>query len=148
MAQFNDRKPHLLVIEDNPGDVELLRLALEHAELDCDLKVIDDGGEALAYVQQESETDLLAPDLAIVDLNLPKYDGVEILEAMRASAKFLKVPVAVFSSSSLPRERANIEKLNIVHQLRKPSDLEEFMQIGTLVKQLLAGGLESGASPR
>jgi len=129
----------VLVVEDNPADVELLRWALDGAAVDCDLTVIDDGGEALAFVQQRGKYFAsTAPDLAILDLNMPKYDGMEILEAMRASKVFAAVPVAVLSSSSSPRDRARMEAYNIGRYITKPPDLDEYLRIGFIVKELLA----------
>ena len=132
-------KPQVLVVEDNPADVELLRWALDSAAVDCELTVIDDGGEALAFVQQRGKYFAsTVPDLAILDLNLPRYDGVEILEAMRASRVFASVPVAVLSSSSSPRDRARMEAFNIGRYITKPPDLDEYLRIGLIVKELLA----------
>jgi len=133
------RRSQVLVVEDNPADVELLRWALDGAAVDCDLTVIDDGGEALAFVQQRGKYFAsTAPDLAILDLNMPKYDGMEILEAMRASKVFAAVPVAVLSSSSSPRDRARMEAYNIGRYITKPPDLDEYLRIGFIVKELLA----------
>lgn len=138
-GELRSRKPHILLVEDNPGDVDLLRLAFETAELDCELTVLDDGGEALALVRQEGKyAEIPPPDLAILDLNVPKNDGLEILEAMRSNETYADVAVAVLSSSSSPRERAAMERFHIRRFIRKPSDLEEFMQIGSIVKELLA----------
>jgi two-component system response regulator len=139
-AEHPNRKPHILLVEDNPGDVDLLRLAFDSAQLECELTVLDDGGEALALVRQEGKyADVPVPDLAILDLNIPKNDGLEILEAMRATSVYADVPVAVFSSSSSPRERAAMESYRIRRFITKPSDLEEFMKIGAIVKELLGG---------
>ena len=78
------KAPRVLVVEDNPADVELLRYALDSAGVQCDLTIIDNGGDALALFQQRGPyVDTPVPDLAIVDLNLPRYDGGEILERAR-----------------------------------------------------------------
>lgn len=127
----------ILVVEDNPNDVELLRMALRDAHVDCDLTVIEDGGDALAFVEHDAVAGD-RPDLAILDLNLPRRDGVEVLRGMRSSVVFRDVPVAVLSSSALPRERARMEALHIRRYLQKPSDLDEFLKIGGAVKELLA----------
>jgi CheY-like chemotaxis protein len=135
-------KPHILVIEDNPSDVVLLRYALTGAGLDCQLTVIDDGGDALALFRQSGSTgESSVPDLAIVDLNLPKHGGIEILEQMRANRSFAEVPVVILSSSSSPHERAKIEKFRIGRYIVKPVELEEFLRIGWVIKELL---VESG----
>ena len=100
-VELHGGKPRVLLVEDNPGDVDLLRLAFSNAALDCELTVLDDGGEALAFVRQDGKyAGVPIPDLAILDLNVPKNDGLEILAAMRANPKFAELPVAVLSSSS------------------------------------------------
>jgi two-component system response regulator len=132
-------KPHILVIEDNPADVDLLRYALQEANVDCEVTVIDDGGDALALTRRQGKfAGMPAPDLVILDLNLPKNDGIEILEAMRRSVPFADVPIAVLSSSSSPRERAKIEKFAVCRFITKPPYLDEFLAIGTAIKELLA----------
>jgi chemotaxis family two-component system response regulator Rcp1 len=144
------RKTKVLVVEDNPGDVELLRWALRRANLDCDLTVIDDGAEAMALVRQRGKyATVTAPDIAILDLNLPKYDGLTILSAMRANIAFAKVPVAVLSASSSPRDRERVEEFHIACFITKPPDLDEFLRIGVMVKELLvenAARIASGKS--
>ena len=137
------RKAHILLVEDNPGDVALFRMALRNAGLDCDLTVIDEGGAAMAFVQgQGGREESRAPDLAVLDLNLPKNDGLEILAAMRGNQAFVEVPVAVLSSSSWSRDRAKLEGYRIARYITKPPDLDEFMSIGLILKELL---LENGA---
>ncbi len=140
-------KARILLVEDNPGDVELFRLALRKAGLDCVLTVLDDGADALALVRQQGNyADLDAPDLVVLDLNVPKYDGVEILEAMRANPAFGDVRVAILSSSSSPRERVKIEKFHISRYITKPLDLDEFLRIGVILKELLEDGAGRGVS--
>lgn len=135
------RKPRLLLIEDNPADVELLRYVLAQAHFRCDLTVVDDGGEALALVQQRGKyLDVPVPDLAILDLNLPRYDGLELLEAMRSNRAFADVPVIMMSSSSSPRDRAKIEAFHIGRYITKPPDLDGYLRVGLIVKQLLEEG--------
>jgi response regulator RpfG family c-di-GMP phosphodiesterase len=103
------RRFRILLIEDNPLDVDLLRRAFTAADLECDVTV----------------------------LNLPKNDGVEVLRAARATAALAQVPVAVLSSSAFSRERARIEPLGVGRYITKPADLDEFLRIGLTVKELL-----------
>ena len=106
--------------------------------MDCVLTVLSDGGEALAFINEEGVyAGAQVPDLAILDLNVPKNDGLEILEAMRSSNKFAGLPVAVLSSSSSPHDRSNVERFQIRRFVTKPSNLDEFLKIGTIVKDLL-----------
>jgi CheY-like chemotaxis protein len=138
MGEPDAQKVRILVIDDNPADVELLRYALRHAGVTCDLTVIATGDEAIEFVQQRGKyPDTSAPDLAVVDLNLPRYDGIEIIGAMRRNPAFATVPVAVFTSSSSPRDRAKIEALKVCRYITKPSDLDEYLRIGSAIKQLL-----------
>jgi CheY-like chemotaxis protein len=134
-------KIQIFVVEDNPGDVQLLRMSLEAAQLDCELTLVKDGREALDYVHQlGSSTETPAPDLAILDLNIPKNDGLEILEAMRANPKFFEVPVVVLSSSASPRERDSVERFGVGRFIAKPPDLDEYLKIGLAIRELLAQG--------
>lgn len=129
---------HILIVEDNPGDVELLRMAFRRAQLECELMVIGDGQKALAYVQRRAGRESGSmPDLTILDLNIPKNDGLEILEAIRASDEFQGVPVVVLTSSGSPRDAARVQELGATRHLIKPMDLEGFMEVGKIVKGVL-----------
>jgi CheY-like chemotaxis protein len=131
-------KTRILVVEDNPSDVVLLRWALANAELDCELIVMEDGGEALAFVQQGGKDTVISmPDLAILDLNLPSYDGLEILQAMRASRIFKDLNVAILSSATSPGKRTKLDALGIARYIEKPFDLNGILEIGFVVKDLL-----------
>lgn len=129
------RKARILLVEDNPGDVELLRLSLNSAKVDCDLTVIVDGEQAVDYVQRQHAEN--PPDLAILDLNVPRVGGLEILEAIRASPDLAGLPVMILTSSSSPHEAARLEALQISKHVIKPLELDEFLHIGFIVKQLL-----------
>ena len=132
------RKSHILLVEDNPADVGLLRLALKGAQVDCELTVLEDGAEALAFIRHHRNPDASVPDLAVLDLNLPKNGGLEVLEAIRANPAFSAVAVAILSSSSSPRERARIEEFGVDRFITKPLDLDGFLGIGSILKTLLA----------
>jgi DNA-binding response OmpR family regulator len=81
----------------------------------------------------------LAPALAIIDLNVPKHDGAEILKKIRTSRRLADLPVLIMSSSSSPRDRARLFELGIGRYVTKPADLDEFLKIGQVVKELLGG---------
>src|SRR5215471_4441512 len=98
---MSDRPFRILLVEDNAADTWLLRKALQNAALNFELIQIEDGAEALAFVRGEGEyAGSVTPDLAVVDLNLPKNDGVEVLEALRKSKSFSNVPVVIVTSST------------------------------------------------
>ena len=143
MIEGSGRKIHIFVVEDNPGDVHLLRMALRAAKLNCELTVVEDGREALDFVQRRGKYENTSvPDLALLDLNLPKNDGIEILEAMRANPALAGVPVAILSSSSSPHDQARVARFHISRFIAKPPDLDQYLEIGVIIRQLL---LETGS---
>ena len=129
----------ILLIEDNPADVDLLRRAFKSARFDCELTLMEDGAEAMAFIRGEGpHAGAPSPDLVVLDLNLPKNDGVEVLQVLRATPQFSAVPVAILSSSSSSRERARVEQFHIGRFITKPPDLDEFLAIGSTLKSLLS----------
>lgn len=146
MTMDMGRKPRLLMIEDNQGDVDLFRWALEEAGVDSELSVIADGGAALEFVRHESgSTGTSIPDLVILDLNLPKASGKEILAAMRGTPVFANVPVVVWTSSNARLDRAQLEPLRINRYIVKPPELSELIKVGILIREVLEECL--GRSP-
>jgi DNA-binding response OmpR family regulator len=132
------RRVRVLLIEDNPADVDLLRRAFSAAHFDCDLMLLEDGAEALEFIRHlESDDAVTAPDLAVLDWNLPKNDGLEVLQAMRDCAAFAAVPVAVLSSSASGSERERIEAMGIGRYITKPPDLDQFLEIGRVLRDLV-----------
>jgi CheY-like chemotaxis protein len=128
----------ILLVEDNAADVYLFRKALERADLNFELIVIEDGAEALAFARQDGPSAANPPpDLAVLDLNLPKNEGVEVLKAMRDNPRLANVPVVITSSSASTRERAAVEQLGVERYIAKPPDLDSFLEIGAVVKEVL-----------
>lgn len=141
---MSDRAFRILLVEDNAADAYLFRKALEHAKLIFEMTVITDGGEALAFVRREGKyAESALPDLAVVDLNLPKNDGAQVLEAIRENEHLSRIPVVITSSSASPRERVKVERLGIEQYVRKPPNLDEFLQIGAVLKEILMKGTKS-----
>lgn len=113
-------------------------MALKDAGVQCDLVLFEDGRQVIDYVRKpESVSPQSSPDLIVLDLNLPKNDGLEILEVLREAPAFADVSIAVFSSSSFPRERAKLEAFKIREFIVKPTDLDEYLDIGKVVRNLL-----------
>lgn len=128
----------ILLVEDSDADAYLFRKALEQAGVDVEWTVIDDGAEGIAFARREKQyADSPCPDLVLLDLNLPKNSGMEVLRAMRQSAHLAKVPVVIMSSSASPRDRAEAEQRGIERYLVKPPDLESFFELGAVLKDLL-----------
>jgi CheY-like chemotaxis protein len=131
--------PEVLLAEDNPSDVYLIREALREHGVDCPLRVAADGKDALDIISGEaSDTAAGCLGLIILDLNLPRHDGIEILQKLRESAKFENIPVVVPTSSGSPSDRLKAITLGATRYLRKPSSVDEFLGLGALFKELLA----------
>jgi chemotaxis family two-component system response regulator Rcp1 len=127
----------ILLAEDNPADVYLIRLALSEHGVDCKMRVVSDGRDLLRIITGEElgpETKNL--ELIILDLNLPRHDGIEILERLR-DTDLAHVPVVVLTSSDSPRDRQLATSLGAARFLRKPSGLEQFLSLGAVFKDLL-----------
>jgi CheY-like chemotaxis protein len=129
---------HILLLEDNPADIYLFREALKSAGLNFVLTVIENGADGLAFARSQGEyAQSSVPDLAVLDLNLPKGGGASVLEAMRQNKDLERVPAFIMSSTSAPREQARAKELGIERFITKPPNLEEFLQIGKVVKEVL-----------
>jgi CheY-like chemotaxis protein len=129
----------LLVAEDNPADVGLIRLAMKEHGIQTGVHVVSDGEAAVRFIDMvETDPAATCPVLAILDLNLPRVGGGEILRRVRVSTKWRDVPVIVVSSSLSPRDRKDAIQLGASAYFAKPSDLEEFLRLGALINQMLA----------
>jgi CheY-like chemotaxis protein len=134
------RTVRILVIEDNASDVFLLDRALKKHDLQFELRHLPTGGEALAFVRRQGiYAQAAIPDLILVDLNLSKYSGEEILREIRAAQHLAGIPVCVWSSSRSRRDEALLQEIGISQFITKPSGLDRFMEIGKTIKDLLAG---------
>jgi CheY-like chemotaxis protein len=129
----------IILAEDNPADIGLVRAALrEHAVL-CELRVIDDGEQVLSFIDRlDVDTKIPCPDLLLLDLYLPKRDGKQVLRHLRASERCAQTPVVILTSSDAPSDHENAEKYAAIHYFRKPSSLDQFMQLGSIVKQVIS----------
>lgn len=143
MAEPN-KMPEILLADDNASDVYLIREALREHAVDCVLRVASDGKDVLGILSGEaSGADADRIDLLILDLNLPRHDGIEILQRMRESAWLKHVPVVVLTSSDSPRDRLMANELGVTRYLRKPSSLDEFLSLGAVFKELLGQSKKS-----
>ena len=130
----------ILVIEDNASDVFLLDRALKLQDFPFELTHLLEGGEALAFIRQQGAYAAAAiPDLILMDLNLSKYTGEDMLHAIRAAKHLEGVPVCVWSSSQSRRDADLLKDLGVSRFIAKPAGLDQFMEIGKTIRDLLVG---------
>ena len=129
---------NILLAEDNPGDILLIRQALNQHGISSLLHVVRDGEEALAFVAHMGETGgAPCPDLMLLDLNLPKVDGPEVLCEFRKHPQCEHTPVVVITSSDAHKDRARMAQLGIASYFRKPSELDAFLRLGAVVREIV-----------
>jgi len=135
------RAARILIIEDNASDVFLLDRALKKQDLQFELVHLLNGGEGLAFIRRQGAyADAAIPNLILVDLNLSRYTGEDILREIRSAGHLAGVPVCVWSSSRSRRDAALLKELGVYHFITKPSGLDQFMEIGKVIEALLADG--------
>lgn len=133
------RAARILVIEDNGSDVFLLNRALKKQDLQFELVHLLSGGEGLAFIRREGAyANAAIPNLILIDLNLSKYSGVDLLREIRATKQLAGVPVCVWSSSRSRRDEALLKDLGVCEFISKPSGVSQFMEIGKRIKDLLS----------
>ena len=126
-----------MLAEDNPADARLVRRALEDYGVEGEITIFTDGETAVQFVQSIDAREFACPDLVILDLNLPKKPGREVLECLRLSVICHDVPVVVLTSSDAAQDRADAARLGASRYIRKPSRLEEFLSLGALFRETL-----------
>jgi two-component system response regulator len=120
----------ILLVEDNLADVELMREGLEEAKVSNDLHVVSDGIEALAFLRREGKfASAPQPDLILLDLNLPRKDGREVLAEIKADEVLRMIPLVVLTTSKADEDILRSYRLNANSYIAKPMDFEGFTQI-------------------
>jgi len=131
----SSRLVHVLVVEDNPGDVRLIGEALKECGRGHDLTVARDGLEALDYLfKSEACGAGQHPDLIILDLNLPKKSGLDVLGKVKKDNALKHIPVVVFTSSSAPADINQAYGRNANCYVTKPADLDEYFRVIGLIE--------------
>ncbi|WP_319431353.1 response regulator [Mycobacterium sp. RTGN5] len=120
---------HILLVEDNPGDVRLTQEALRGARVANDLHVVGDGEEAIEYLRRRGRyVDAPRPDIILLDLNLPRLDGREVLIDIKSDPDLAKIPIIVLTSSSAERDIQSAYELHANCYISKPVDFTEFIE--------------------
>jgi two-component system, chemotaxis family, response regulator Rcp1 len=129
----------LLLVEDNPTDVFLVKEAIAAHGLDIDLNVIDDGEHAIDLIKRmDFEDGAWVPDIVLLDINLPRTDGFDVLQQIRLSKSCAKIPVIVMTSSAAPVDQSQSAVLGATAYFQKPSGYDDFLKIGELILRLLS----------
>jgi chemotaxis family two-component system response regulator Rcp1 len=120
----------ILLVEDNPADVRLTQEALKEAKVRNNLHVVEDGVAAMEFLQRQGEYAKVArPDLILLDLNLPKKDGREVLEEIKQDSSLKRIPVVVLTTSQAEEDILKTYDLHANCYVTKPVDLDQFITI-------------------
>lgn len=127
---MNSRAIEILLVEDNPGDARLTLEAFKEGKVFNNLTVIGDGVEALAYLRREGHyANSVQPDLILLDLNLPKKDGREVLAEIKDDERLKNIPVIVLTTSAAEEDIARAYSRHANCYITKPVDLDQFLHV-------------------
>jgi CheY-like chemotaxis protein len=136
MASHTTVPIEILLVEDNPGDVRLTSEALRDAKVRNHLTVAPDGVEALAMLRREGRHAAVPrPDLILLDLNLPKKSGREVLEEVKQDDALKGIPVVILTTSQAERDIVESYRLHANAYVTKPVDLEQFLKVIRTIEQ-------------
>lgn len=130
MSASSSRSINILLVEDDIGDVELTREALIDSKITVNLHVAKDGVEAVDYLRQIGDfTEAITPDLVLLDLNLPRKDGREVLQDIKSDPDLKRIPVIVLTTSDTEEDIVRSYDLGVNCYVQKPVGMEEFIRI-------------------
>jgi two-component system, chemotaxis family, response regulator Rcp1 len=120
----------ILLVEDNPGDVRLIKEVFKDAKIFNSMQVAYDGEAAMEILRREGEySDAAFPDLILLDLNLPKKDGREVLREIKSDSKLQCVPVVILTTSNAEEDLIETYRMNANCYITKPVDLDQFINV-------------------
>ncbi|MGF1991196.1 MULTISPECIES: response regulator [Nostoc] len=120
----------VLLVEDNPGDAQLTRIALEDSKISIHLNVVEDGVEAMAFLRKQGKyVEAAHPDIVLLDLNLPKKDGREVLAEIKVDDNLKRIPVVVLTTSQAEEDILKAYNLSANCYITKPVDFDQFVKI-------------------
>jgi len=139
-AETRTRPAELLLVEDSPGDVRLTMEALKDGEVNHNLTVVKDGQEAIAILRRRGRYAKAAcPDLILLDLNLPRKGGLEVLAEIKEDPGLKQIPVVVLTTSQAPQDVLRAYQLHANCYIAKPVDLNQFMSVVQAIKSFWLG---------
>ena len=136
-SEMEDWQPiEILLVEDNPGDVELTRQALDRAKVANHLHVAEDGAEAVDFLFRRGQfAKAPRPDIILLDLNLPKKDGRQVLSEIKADADLAQIPVVVLTTSQDEEDIHRAYQLHANCYIAKPVDFKQFLRIVATIEE-------------
>jgi CheY-like chemotaxis protein len=130
------RPVEILLVEDNPGDVDLTRETLQDSKLLNHMNVVGNGVEAMAYLRRQGKyAEATRPDLILLDLNLPKKDGREVLAEVKADDRLRRIPVVVLTTSSAEQDILQTYDLHANCYITKPVNLDQFSAVVQAIEE-------------
>jgi CheY-like chemotaxis protein len=137
---MNPRLIEVLLVEDDPGDVLMTKEAFDDHKVKNNLSVVNDGVEALAFLRREGKyADAPTPDLILLDLNLPRKDGREVLAEIKGDPDLALIPVVVLTTSGLHDDVIASYRLHANAYVTKPVDFEQFIQVVRQIDDFFVG---------
>lgn len=128
-------KPRILLVEDNPGDIRLTQEAFKESSLDIQMDVVTDGEMALDFLFKKGRfADSQKPDIVLLDLNLPKKNGIEVLKEVKADQALKKTPVIVLTTSDADHDISKAYSLHANCYILKPVDFDDFARVIKLIE--------------
>ena len=137
MVDISNTEPiEILLVEDNPGDARLAAEALKENKVRNNLYHVKDGVEAMRFLRRQAEyADVLLPDLVLLDLNLPRKGGHEVLKEMKSDAKLRLIPVVVLTTSAAERDLIKSYNLHANAYVVKPMSLDQFVEVVQAIEE-------------
>jgi len=135
------RISQIVLIEDNPADVLLVKMALKENDVACEITIFKTGEEAVRALcpPPGAQKNLLVPDAILLDLNTPKSDGFEVLGILKKTPRLANVTVAIITSSKADSDKARTYRIGAIRYIHKSAQLEEFLnKVGQAVKEMLS----------
>lgn len=128
-------KPRVLLVEDNPGDIRLTQEALKESKMDIHLDVVTDGEQAIDFLMKRGKfSEAVRPHIVLLDLNLPKKNGIEVLKEVKANDSLKKIPIIVLTTSDADHDISKAYSLHANCYLLKPVDFDDFAKAIRLIE--------------
>jgi chemotaxis family two-component system response regulator Rcp1 len=135
LLRNSKEKPRILLVEDNPGDIRLTQEAFKESSLDIQMDVVTDGEMALDFLFKKGRyADAIKPDVVLLDLNLPKKNGIEVLKEVKADETLKRIPVIVLTTSDADHDISKAYGLHANCYILKPVDFDDFAKVIQLIE--------------